>query len=725
MNPTLPLQAFELPNPLRLMARLNFSMGAVSLTTLLFMQHLNVLVVPSLQPQMWIRLACVLDAVGFFVFYLGNYLNDSVAGHGDCRFYLGFHIVANLLWGLREAFRIGHVVMQALLVHRSRRRWPAYWSLVFSVVLQVVFAAIEYDLTGEVRLRSSAFITFRVQRFDMSWNAVRSERAKEETAGGEHAIRKMEAVAEGAAGQLWAICALLACHAVWGAYAFIKGGTKEITFVATQHTVRVMLQMMILLASTPDEGEEDAQDFGCLAMTDCLRLCASTRTRFHTVASLDMDSDGYTCAHAPVGAEFFFASCAWSPDGACLLAADSSRMLRVFNASPLYSPDVAEAVHVRASEPVYATAWFPRMSSADPESCLFAAALRDHPIQLFDAYDGSVRAAYSGVFSIVLLSRIPYPTNAPTAFTKGDLTTAPHSVAFSPDGTRILAGLDSAIHVFDTAVQGGAAPATVVRTKGTSNAGRRGGQPQQRGIISHLATTPTHPSLVLAASYARSWAVHDLRDGGAASCCWIAAGLPGAGVTQAAFGTRDPNLVLCASRVHDAVLAFDLRYMDGDRNSDDEAQPAGRPPKPLFSMRRSSKPNSRGQFGTNQRLFFSLSPDGALLSSGDETGNLHIFDLTNSGQLLTSTKISNEAVGAASFNPYYFPSQVKSTTVDNDNQGHNMNYFIATCSGERRSPRVSDTDLQVSDSDSEREEGEHVKGSQAEINVFQFSTANT
>ena len=49
---------------------------------------------------------------------------------------------------------------------------------------------------------------------------------------------------------------------------------------------------------------------------------------------------------------------------------------------------------MREGETVYDLSWFPGMTSSDPETCCFAATAKDHPVHLYDAFDGQIRASY-------------------------------------------------------------------------------------------------------------------------------------------------------------------------------------------------------------------------------------------------------------------------------------------------------------------------------------------
>jgi WD40 repeat protein len=85
----------------------------------------------------------------------------------------------------------------------------------------------------------------------------------------------------------------------------------------------------------------------------------------------------------------------------------------------------------REGETVYDMAWYPLMTAADPGTCVFASTSRDHPIHLWDAFNGQLRASYR-------------------AYDHMDELAPAYCLAFTPYGDRILAGrsLDSCMWVF-------------------------------------------------------------------------------------------------------------------------------------------------------------------------------------------------------------------------------------------------------------------------------------
>lgn len=70
------------------------------------------------------------------------------------------------------------------------------------------------------------------------------------------------------------------------------------------------------------------------------------------------------------------------------------------------------------------------MHSDEPLSCAFLSTSADHPLHLWDAYDGSLRATYAGYNHL-------------------DEVTAAYCTSFEPTGARIYAGYERAIRSFD------------------------------------------------------------------------------------------------------------------------------------------------------------------------------------------------------------------------------------------------------------------------------------
>lgn len=80
-----------------------------------------------------------------------------------------------------------------------------------------------------------------------------------------------------------------------------------------------------------------------------------------------------------------------SPDGLCVLCASDDRALRLFEVDEAAGDeDAASVLQFKEGGAVYDFAWYPFMTSADPNSCIFLTTSRDQPVHMWDAYTGKV-----------------------------------------------------------------------------------------------------------------------------------------------------------------------------------------------------------------------------------------------------------------------------------------------------------------------------------------------
>jgi len=209
----------------------------------------------------------------------------------------------------------------------------------------------------------------------------------------------------------------------------------------------------------------------------------------------------------------------WSPDGTCLLTADDSDELKLFEFPSAETTAWTPVLTSSEGETVYDYAWYPRMNSAEPASCCFVSSSRDHPLHLWDAFTGNLRASYR-------------------AFDHLDEIVAAFSVAFSLSGQYLLGGYNRAIRVFDVTEPG--RPVATIATSATRKA-REG----QRGMISAMASSPADADLIAAGSYRGSVFLYDLRAGRAVST--VTGGGTVGGVTQLQF-SGDGRFLFSGSR---------------------------------------------------------------------------------------------------------------------------------------------------------------------------------
>ncbi|XP_054254885.1 telomerase Cajal body protein 1, partial [Indicator indicator] len=273
-------------------------------------------------------------------------------------------------------------------------------------------------------------------------------------------------------------------------------------------------------------------------------------------------------------AQNFLRGCKWAPDGSCVLTCSDDNVLRIFDLpsppappSGLPLPELAPALRLPEGDSIYDFTWFPLMDSNQPHTCLVASSSRDNPVHLWDAFDGTLRGSFR-------------------AYTHLEELVAPHSLAFTPDGSQLLGGFDGSLRIFPTERPGRQCHQWQLH---------RGGQ-GQRGLIGCLAVSPSQ-SLVAAGSYGRSLALYPLKGGGALAF-WPR--LP-AGPTHLRF-SPDGNLLYAGGRKDTHIRCWDLR----------------RPERPLLAAER--------KVTTNQRLTFDLDPSGRFLLAGDTEGFLSLWD---------------------------------------------------------------------------------------------------
>ncbi|XP_036261772.1 telomerase Cajal body protein 1 [Molothrus ater] len=272
--------------------------------------------------------------------------------------------------------------------------------------------------------------------------------------------------------------------------------------------------------------------------------------------------------------ENYLRGCKWAPDGSCVLTCSNDNALRIFDlplppgpppGAPL--PQLLPAVQVAEGDTIYDFTWYPLMDSNDPPSCLVAASSRDSPVHLWDAFDGSLRGSFR-------------------AHNHLDEPVAPHSLAFAPDGSRLLGGFDGAVREFPTECPG---------RGGLQRSLSQGGH-GQRGLIGCLAFSPSQ-SLFACGSYGRSLGLYPLEGGGAVAL-WPR--LPAA-PTHLRFSPCGTHLY-AGGRKDRHILCWDLRV----------------PERPLLALPR--------RVATNQRVTFDLDPSGRFLVGGDTDGFVTVWD---------------------------------------------------------------------------------------------------
>nr|GEW97432.1 hypothetical protein [Tanacetum cinerariifolium] len=250
---------------------------------------------------------------------------------------------------------------------------------------------------------------------------------------------------------------------------------------------------------------------------------------------------------------------------------------------------------ITEGEAIYDYCWYPYMSASDPVSCVFATTTRDHPIHLWDTTTGQLRCTYR-------------------AYDNMDEITAAFSIGFNPTGTKIFAGYNKSIRIFDIH-----RPGRDFEQRSTIQGNKEG----QSGIISSIAFSPSHTGMLATGSYSQTTAIHREDN---MELLYVLHGQEG-GVTQVQF-SKDGNYLYTGGRKDPYILCWDIRNTV----------------EIVYKLYRSSET-------TNQRIQFDIDPYGRHLGTGGQDGLVHICDL-QMGQWVSSFQAASDTVSGFSFHPF-------------------------------------------------------------------------
>ncbi|CAL9226293.1 unnamed protein product [Arabidopsis halleri] len=297
----------------------------------------------------------------------------------------------------------------------------------------------------------------------------------------------------------------------------------------------------------------------------------------------------------------------WSPDGSCFLASSEDNTLSLFHLpqdggdSIGYGVPVPEedsygaSLLVNEGESIYDFCWYPYMSVSDPLTCVFATSTRDHPIHLWDSTSGELRCTYR-------------------AYDAMDEITAAFSVGFNPHGTKIFAGYNSSIRVFDLH-----RPGRDFGQYSTLQKNKEG----QAGILSTLAFSPTNSGMLAVGSYGQTTGIYREDN---MELLYVLHGQEG-GVTHVQF-SKDGNYLYTGGRKDPYILCWDIR----------------KSVEIVYKLYRATE-------NTNQRVFFDIEPCGRHLGTGGQDGLVHMYDL-QTGNWVSGYQAASDTVNAFSFHPY-------------------------------------------------------------------------
>lgn len=296
----------------------------------------------------------------------------------------------------------------------------------------------------------------------------------------------------------------------------------------------------------------------------------------------------------------------WSPDGSCFLTNLDDNTLRLFDLPENVCTDLMEceatlngqdsyasSIIVNEAETVYDYCWYPYMSASDPATCVFASSTRDHPIHLWDAVSGQLRCSYR-------------------AYDAMDEITAALSISFNSLGTKLFAGYNKSMRVFDVHRPG----------RDFKEYSLAKGNDCPSGIVSSIAFSPTDNGLLAIGSYSQTTAVYAEDN---MELLYVLHGQLG-GVTQVLF-SKDGNYIYTGGRKDPYILCWDIRNTAGI----------------IYKLYRSSE-------NTNQRISFDIEPSGRHLGTGGQDGLIHIYDL-QSGQWTAGFQAASDTTSGFSFHP--------------------------------------------------------------------------
>lgn len=306
----------------------------------------------------------------------------------------------------------------------------------------------------------------------------------------------------------------------------------------------------------------------------------------------------------------FLKSLKWSPDGSCFLTSSDDNTLRLFmlppdNGSEQLSNSAcsvaadedsfAANLVVSEGESVYDFCWYPYMSASDPVTNVFASTTRDHPIHLWDASSGELRCTYR-------------------AYDAMDEITAAFSIAFNPSGTKIFAGYNKSVRVFDLH-----RPGRDFQQFSTVQGKKEG----QIGILSAMAFCPNHTGMLAIGSYSQTTGIYREDN---MEPLYVLHGQEG-GITHVQF-SKDGNYLYTGGRKDPYIMCWDTRKAVDV----------------VYKLYRSSE-------HTNQRILFDIEPQGQHLGTGGQGGFVHIYDL-QTGQWVSSFQAALDTVNGFSFHPF-------------------------------------------------------------------------
>jgi len=301
--------------------------------------------------------------------------------------------------------------------------------------------------------------------------------------------------------------------------------------------------------------------------------------------------------------ENFVKEVKWSPDGTCLISNSSDHALRLFEYNGEKST-LNPSLICKEAEDILDYCWYPTMQGTNPATCFFASTSKDQPIHLWDAYSGKNRANY-------------------TAYDSMDEPKAAFSICFNPAGDKIYGGYNKSLCVWDTSFPGRCMNEFSTTISKNKNSKRQISDDNSlNGIISTISCNPDYSGILACGSFNNGIGLYD-QNMDPLCVLWGHCG----GITHIKW-SRCGNYLYSGARKDNFILCWDIRNTQ----------------EILFKMPRICE--------TNQRLHFDVTPNGNYLTSGNQQGDILIYDLTNNGKLLQQINIHSDSCSSVNFHPY-------------------------------------------------------------------------
>ncbi|XP_049875134.1 telomerase Cajal body protein 1 homolog [Pectinophora gossypiella] len=260
------------------------------------------------------------------------------------------------------------------------------------------------------------------------------------------------------------------------------------------------------------------------------RSCYQYPTLFMSKTLLELCNSSWTRApKAKEDVQPYLRGCKWSPDGTCCLSVVNNdgvhitelpRDLYTESASPDRNIDILESVvHVKEAGLIYDFCWFPGMNSHFPETCCWLTTRQNAPIQMWDAFDGSLRCSYRG-------------------FNAADEMEPALCVTFTPEANSIIGGYKKFLRTFDV--------------------DRPGRDFSEHKIGSPAASLAVNSNLLAVGSWNTTIALYNVNDMGTYKSIGKMHGHTG-GITHMKFTPDGLKLVSGARKDH-RLLVWDIRY---------------------------------------------------------------------------------------------------------------------------------------------------------------------